>query len=188
MITITLKSNGRTVKRGFDPGTTKNAAKKMKHMRPAMEHALKLVAVGEIDLFGTEGASVGQVWKQYTGAEKRWYLPYKRKMLGAEKPMLRWSNAGGTAPASGERLYPSLAKIGARDNIARAWDTGFEFGSTVPWAANHQYGRGEYHGKYRIPRRTVLALSEPTFREIVRGMQAYVFGGTMTLPNGRGRR
>jgi len=184
VITITLKSNGKTSKFGFDPGTTRGMERKMKHMRPAMEHALDLMVEGELVLYSTEGASVGKKWKPYTAAEKRYYLPYKVRQLGVEKPMLRWSRSASESAASGERLYPSLTRRG-EENIARAWDTGFEYGSTVPWAANHQYGRGSYHGKYTIPRRTVLAMSKVTQREIVRGMQAHIFGGKMTTPRGR---
>lgn len=186
LITIKFAGGG---KLGFDPakGRTKseklnNISKKLKNMKPAMEHALLLCAKNEEELFATEGASVGQKWRPYTASELRYYLPYKRHMLGATHPMLRWSKSGGRAPAVGERLYPSLINRGA-GAIARADKNGFEYGTTVSYAANHQYGRGSgWLGKYQLPQRTLLKLSRTTEQEIVRGMQAHIMGGAFTVP------
>ena len=196
MISITFRGEFGTKRYAFDPLKDielrwRNPLRiqwRMRDMTKPMEHALRLMEENERDLFRTEGASVGSPWQQYTASERRYYLPYKRAVLGAEKPMLRWARGGGEAPAAGERLYPSLIRrpgVQGREWIARAWKDGFEYGTRVPYAANHQYGRGTYKGKYKIQRRVVLKMSDRTMREIVRGMQAHIFEGRFTTPRTR---
>lgn len=193
MISITFQGESGGKKYSFDPTAgrkldserLKSMMARASNLSPAMEHSLKLMALNEEKLFLSEGASVGAKWRGYTSAERRWYIPYKRKMLGVELPMLRWSRSNSKAVGGKERLYPSMVmKPGSkgREYIAKASKFGFEYGSRVPWAKNHQRGTGNYKGKYQIPKRTILKMSDETMRWVVKTIQAQIMGGKFTVP------
>jgi len=184
MMSITLQTGSGAKTFAFDPTKGRKANSRMiavikmqlANLKPAMEHALDLMETNEETLFRTEGASAGVPWRQYTAAEQKHYLPIKRSVLGTDKPMMRWSRSGGTSPSSGERLYPSLIRKN-QYSIAVATKHGFEYGTKVPYAANHQKGRGTYKGKYNIPQRKILVMDDKTQKGIVRAIQAHLFVG-----------
>ncbi len=186
-ISVTIAGSGGDEKFAFDPyvlpereiwkklARFKGMRIRMKNMKPAMDAALGLMVKNEKQVFATEGASIGARWRAYTEDEKKYYLPIKRAMLGGVKPMLRWSASNSANPAPGEILYPSLLRKNLY-SIAKSTKDGFEYGTSVPYASNHQYGRGSYKGKYQIIQRKLLAISKQTKIEIVREMQRHIFG------------
>ena len=116
-------------------------------------------------MFLTEGASTGPRWPEYTYMEKRFYLPIKRWLLGINKgktwrdtmpkgSILRWTALPSSpAVAPHERLYPSLCMPSHPEYIFRkaggSKGNGVVIGTAVPYAINHDQGRGEYKRKPR---------------------------------------
>jgi len=98
------------------------------------------------DVFESEGRAAGVRWPQYTGAESV-YGDMKEIMIRSaggspvNPPLLRWA-------VGKERLYPSLTGEGnprAGDTIRKeksGGQDGWVFGTSVPYAAKHQYGQG----------------------------------------------
>lgn len=112
--------------------------------------------------FETNGRYIGQRWPGYTGSEKV-YGFVKEKLVGHRKP-LRWE-------AGRERLFPSVVSPRHPEHVWRVKDGKFEFGTSVPYAANHQYGRGRgpaWAGFPKIKQRKFLALTRRTAAKITR--------------------
>lgn len=125
-----------------------------------------LWAKSRTHMFATEGASTGPRWPEYTYMEKRFYLPIKRWLLDINRgkswrammpkgSLLRWTSMpSSSAVAPHERLYPSLCLPSHPEYIFRQRGgtkkgNGVEIGTAVPYAVNHDQGRGEYKRKPR---------------------------------------
>jgi hypothetical protein len=132
-------------------------------------------------MFATEGASTGPRWPEYTYMEKRFYLPIKRWLLDIHKgktwrdtmpkgSILRWSPLPSSpAVAPHERLYPSLCLPSHPEYIFRRSggksSNGVVIGTAVPYAVNHDQGRGEWKRKPR--KHTVLGKKNKKGQTIV---------------------
>jgi len=115
-------------------------------------------------VFESEGrAATGSSWPEYSGAEKS-YASWKRDNVGGDISLLRWAT-------NNERLFPSLTRKGAEYNVARVTDTGWEWGTSLPYAHKHQrgVGRSTAWGKYPIPQRKFMNddMNIPAIRSLV---------------------
>lgn len=123
-------------------------------------------AKSRVQMFATEGASTGPRWPEYTYMEKRFYLPIKRWLLDINRgktwratmpkgSLLRWTSMPSNPNAAPhERLYPSLTSPNHPEYIFRQKNSGKKgqgviIGTAVPYAINHDQGRGEYKRKPR---------------------------------------
>lgn len=134
-------------------------------------------------MFLTEGASTGPRWPEYTYMEKRFYLPVKRWLLDINRgqswratmpkgSLLRWTSLPSSPNvAPHERLYPSLCMPSHPEYIYRSKMTngkranGVVIGTAVPYAINHDQGRGEY--KRRPRKHTILGKRDAKGQTIV---------------------
>jgi hypothetical protein len=132
----------------------------------------RLWAKSRMQMFATEGASTGPRWPEYTYMEKRFYLPIKRWLLDINRgkswratmpkgSLLRWTSLPSSPNvAPHERLYPSLCIPSHPEYIFRsksaggAKGNGVVIGTAVPYAVNHDQGRGEW--KRRPRKNTIL--------------------------------
>lgn len=112
-----------------------------------------------VEMFATSGASTSTPWPMYSRATREaQYAAAKSSMLGrvvTRRDLLRWM------PGRRERLMPSLTDRRHPDNIEEVASDRAAYGTRVPYAANHQYGRGtapEWAGGHSVPRRPLLAL------------------------------
>lgn len=136
-------------------------------------HLHAYLAKWQKEVFETQGAKAGRKWPGYTGSE-RLYGTIKRMLIGRKygKRLLRW------APGR-ERLFPSLVSF---DHPEHVWELNkkgkfFEFGTKVPYAANHQFGRGRgpaWAGFPKIKARPFLNLTKKQVADIRRMMARYV--------------
>jgi len=107
------------------------------------------------EMYDTEGREFG--WKSYQQTPERFrYVTVKSRLTGIEPDrlrVLRWKPGR-------EYLYPSL--VAARHPLG-IWDAGkraVTMGTAVPYAANHDAGRGRaplWAGGYAIPRRRLVS-------------------------------
>ena len=140
----------------------------------------KLWAKSRQDMFATEGASTGPAWPKYTRQEQRYWLPIKRWSLGVKTiqtgGILRWTKSPRNAAAAPhERLYPSLCSITHPQYIYQVNGTRTTLGTAVPYAANHNLGRGVY--TRRTSRKKSGTVSIPTpCRPLVRFGDAFLDG------------
>lgn len=91
------------------------------------------------EAFKNQTSPTGQSWPEYEQAEPK-YGAYKKRLLGSDlyPSMLRW-------PGGNERLFPSLTRENHSEHVA-VIDAGarlIRFGTRVPYAINHQLGRGK---------------------------------------------
>lgn len=121
--------------------------------------------------FKTEGRNINESWPKYTGQEAL-YGFIKRKMLGDKigSRLLRWEPGN-------ERLYPSVVDSRHPEHVWRVKGKEFQFGTRVPYAYKHQYGKGRgpwWAGFGKVKRRTFLGLSRKAGAEIRRRMARHV--------------
>lgn len=134
-------------------------------------------------MFLTEGASTGPRWPEYTYMEKRFYLPIKRWLLDINRgkswratmpkgSLLRWTKMPSSPNvAPHERLYPSLTSPNHPEYIFRSKTAsghkgnGVVIGTAVPYAVNHDQGRGEW--KRRPRKHTILGKRDKQGRTVV---------------------
>lgn len=115
--------------------------------------------------FDTQSAGDGGKWPEYTGSEYQYGIIKQKilgKLLGTRK--LRW------APGM-ERLFPSVTQEGHPEQIAQINGRNIIFGTSVPYAANHQYGFGvgpAWAGFPKIKQRKFLTLGPRQIAEIRR--------------------
>lgn len=124
--------------------------------------------------FQTQGAEIGESWPQYTGDEAQ-YGAIKRRILGdvLGRSRLTWEPQTGR-----ERLRPSLVEAGHSDQVAEVRGSVMRFGTTVPYAINHQEGVGrgpEWAGFPAVKKRTFLRL-RPKHVAQIRRLMAQVTG------------
>lgn len=90
------------------------------------------------EIFKSGGSHMGQMWPDYEKAEPK-YGKMKKALIGksAYPALLRWDGKN-------ERLYPSLTRANHPEHVAII-DVGaraLRFGTQVPYAINHQLGKG----------------------------------------------
>lgn len=117
--------------------------------------------------FRTQGQTAGVAWADYTGDEQLYGL-VKRIMLGKKygERKLRWSPGN-------ERLYPSLVSPGHPEHIEKVNEKRIQFGTSTPYASNHQYGVGrgpEWAGSPSTKQRRFLTITPRDAAEIRRIM------------------
>lgn len=115
--------------------------------------------------FENQSAGEGGKWPGYTGSEFIYGI-IKKKMLGKAlgARLLRW------APGM-ERLFPSVTQENHPEQIAQINGRNIIFGTSVPYAANHQYGFGvgpAWAGFPRVKQRKFLTLGPRQIAEIRR--------------------
>jgi len=118
--------------------------------------------------FETEGRHIGENWPGYTGQEAL-YGFIKRKLVG-EPGLLRWE------PGQ-ERLFPSVVSPTHPEHVWRVKGGKFEFGTSVPYAVNHQEGRGRgpaWAGFPKIKQRRFLKLTRRTATKITRIIRTHM--------------
>lgn len=106
-----------------------NKSIKRAHDLSPVLHRLSVVYMETImtEAFKTEGASLGNPWSdQYTPGYKRW----KTKKKGSHRPVL---------DLDGD-LRRSLTKKGAKGNVVRIKQKGFDVGTSIPYAHLHNSG------------------------------------------------
>lgn len=110
------------------------------------------------EMFDTAGRSTDTPWPMYSRATgEAQYAAIKSKILGksmSERDLLRWI-------AGHELLYPSLTTEASPDNIAVQDDAQVTVGTSIPYASNHDRGKGHgpvWAGGNPIPQRRILAL------------------------------
>lgn len=118
-------------------------------------------------VFKSQGrAATGSRWRGYSGEEEA-YEQFKRAVLEGSyptNPLLRWASGN-------ERLFPSLTRKGAKGNVARTRNEGWEWGTDLSYAHKHQrgVGRATAWGKYKIRQRQFINddLNVPGVRDLV---------------------
>lgn len=115
--------------------------------------------------FQFQSAGDGGKWPGYTGSEYQYGI-IKQKILGKQlgQRLLRW------APGM-ERLFPSVTKEGHPEQVAEINGRTIRFGTTVPYAANHQYGFGvgpKWAGSPKVKQRKFLTLGPRQVAEVRR--------------------
>lgn len=125
-------------------------------------------AASREEAFDSQGSSIGQSWPDYTEAERRHYVHFKRVVHGRPitgSDLLRWKI--GT-----ERLRPGVVDEDDPNYVPRETDLEpgrAAFGTRVEYASRHNRGQGraaEWMGGYQIPRRPFIVF-DPGFRESV---------------------
>lgn len=120
--------------------------------------------------FETEGRAIGENWPGYTGQEAL-YGVIKRKILDTDNNrLLRWE------PGQ-ERLFPSVVSPTHPEHVWRVKDGKFEFGTSVPYAINHQEGKGRgpwWAGFPKIKQRRFLKLTRRTAAKITRIIRTHM--------------
>jgi hypothetical protein len=121
-------------------------------------------------VFETQGRHIGENWPGYTGQEAL-YGFIKSKMLGInENRLLRWEPGR-------ERLFPSVVSPTHPEHVWRVKDGAFEFGTSVPYAKNHQEGSGRgpaWAGFPKIKQRRFLGLTRRTAAKITRLIRSHM--------------
>lgn len=114
----------------------------------------------QVALFASEGTSEGITWPKYEGNDWKYGL-YKRGILGDTygSRLLRWE------PGK-ERLYPSLTQDGHGEHVWRVERQKFTFGTSVPYASNHQHGTGIGPLGEPIPQRRIAVLGTGSIVEL----------------------
>lgn len=107
------------------------------------------------EMWDTGGASTGTPWPFYSRATKEHqYAAAKSSMFSrrlTRRDLLTWNGR--------ERLKPSFTKDSHPENVEIIQGNSATYGSRVPYARNHDEGRGtmpKWAGGYRIPRRPLL--------------------------------
>lgn len=110
--------------------------------------------------FRTAGRAYGTPWPMYSRATgEHQYAAVKASIFGrklSQADLLRWLNSDGR-----ERLYPSIVNASHPDHIYRVTPTSGEYGTSVPYAENHEYGTGkmpEWAGGRPVPKRPLMSL------------------------------
>lgn len=121
--------------------------------------------------FETQGRTAGGQWEGYTGDEKPYGI-IKRILIGDQNGsrLLRWT------PGS-ERLFPSVVSQGHPEHIEEVRGSTIRFGTSVPYAANHQHGIGRgplWAGRPSIKERRFLTITAADAAEIRRIMAQVV--------------
>lgn len=143
-------------------------AKKAENLEAVAPQIHQLLLLDARKTFATNGRHIGERWPGYTGSE-RVYGFVKQKLVGHRK-LLRWE-------AGRERLFPSVTSPRHPEHVWRVKDGSFEFGTSVPYAANHQYGRGRgpaWAGFPKIKKRKFLALTRRTAANITVIIRRYM--------------
>lgn len=126
----------------------------------------------QVRVFASAGDEAGTNWPNYTKREAK-YVGWKFTALREagltppDPPLLRWGRGQ-------ERLWPSLTGRGsprAKDKVReeKGDGDGWVFGTAVPYAAAHQYGKGsapQEFGGYPIPKRTFLNVTDDVAADI----------------------
>jgi len=147
---------------GLDPASLNDDTQRQ------VQGAVEAYAVAEVlDVIG-----IGDV--------ERYRQKYERlrEMYASKPSMLSTVNGGRLRWEAGrERLFPSVISPRHPEHVWRVKDGSFEFGTSVPYAANHQYGRGRgpaWAGFPKIKKRKFLALTRRTAANITVIIRRYM--------------
>jgi phage gpG-like protein len=108
---------------------------RMRNTRPVMEAIAEDMLRVEAAQFDSQGRRGGGSWKRDLPST------VERKLFGDRDPRIMHDR---------ERLRISLTKRDSPDNVLEVTDNTIRFGTRVPYAATHQYGRGH------IPARPII--------------------------------
>lgn len=108
------------------------------------------------EMWDTGGASTGTPWPMYSRATKEHrYAAAKSSMFDrrmTRRDLLRWQPGR-------ERLKPSFVDAAHPENVEIIQGNRATYGSRVPYARNHDEGRGNmpvWAGSFPVPRRPLL--------------------------------
>lgn len=117
-------------------------------------------------MYETAGASIGAPWPMYSRAtSEHQYAAVKSRLFGrrmSRSDLLRWRDGQ-------ERLYPSMTDSSHPEHVSQATRRSGIYGTRVPYASNHDEGRGnmpDWAGGHPVPRRQLLAIGPYLEREI----------------------
>jgi len=137
-------------------------------------------------MFLTQGRSTGTPWPDYNKLERKYYLPIKKWLTGHEKitkaSLLRWDGTG-PEPTAKERLFAAMTVTSHREFIYRVTGNSVTMGTSVPYARNHNEGRGAYVRTWKrkrgvkmlailTPKRQLVAFGTPFILAVRKEMQA----------------
>jgi phage gpG-like protein len=114
-------------------------------------------------------------WVGYENEPK--YAGFKRAMVASGErgnlPRLRWVHGPASQPIQDhERLALSFTDPSHPEHVWTSTRTGFEFGSSVPYAENHQFGIGTQRwDRQPIPRRPILTNNPRVLRTLILAYQ-----------------
>lgn len=121
-------------------------------------------------------------WKHYF--DEPVYLARKQRMLGVSRrktmlaPLLWRKGRATKTPLPHERLFGSFVGdpgLGRSEHVRIYRRTGFTVGSSVPYAADHQFGRGpQIWDLIWMPRRQIIVGDPKLVRALVNGYQKWV--------------
>jgi len=127
----------------------------------------------------------GPKWKGYDDEPN--YRGYKRGILFGDRPrgtpqprrnmaVLRWTTGAQSSPwTDRERLGPSFAFLNDPAHVWINTRTGFDWGTSLPYAAQHQHGGGyQRWDGIPVPRRPIVGPLSIAARKIVRVYQAWI--------------
>jgi hypothetical protein len=129
--------------------------------------------------FKTNGRAIGEDWPGYTGQELVYGFIKVKLTQGT------WNASKFSEPIAGplrwtrgqERLFPSVVSSSHPEHVWRIKDGKFEFGTSVPYAANHQEGKGRgpwWAGFPKIKQRRFLKLTRSTAAKITRLIRSHM--------------
>lgn len=154
------------------------AAQELPRLREMQDERIHPILLNWMDRkFRGNGAAFGDSpWVDYSREPK--FRAFKRRSLSAargEIPRLRWVAGPASQPIQEhERLARSFTEPHHEEHVWVSTDRGFEFGSSVPYAANHQFGMGtQPWDKSPIPRRPILTNNARVIRAVVNAYQSY---------------
>ncbi|MFP4598049.1 MAG: hypothetical protein ACLFVJ_07345 [Persicimonas sp.] len=142
---------------------------------PQMHRYLRKVARRT---FSTEGREIGESWPWYTGSETLYGIIKHKLVAGTvvgrrgqqAVQLLRWK------PGQ-ERLFPSVVSARHPEHVWHTDNQSFTFGTRVPYARNHQEGKGRgpwWAGFPKIKQRRFLGLSRKHVAEIRRMISRFI--------------
>jgi phage gpG-like protein len=145
------------------------------------------------EMFRTQGRSTGSPWPQYEDtAEREFYQWYKAGILRRDVTQLRpltWTPGR-------EVLRPSFESVRHPAAVYDARRRTLEVGSAVPYAGDHNAGRGrapERMGGHAIPRRPLLRFDRPFVLAVAEASREHALTAERTIdpsakaaPGGRG--